>query len=147
MQRKRWRLWRPTTQGTWKRLLPSRIQLQLMLDLCFLISRVSIFIFLLHYNFCYSFKIRKPQRRRQEQNCLRFSACHQSVRMFMVWKKFQLSKKIEVIEKEKNDTVVRYAVREADIMRLKDEKEKYEKEVIFRFFFLLTFSSFFSFFE
>lgn len=65
----------------------------------------------------------------------------------MVWKKFQLSKKIEVIEKEKNDTVVRYAVREADIMRLKDEKEKYEKEVIFRFFFLLTFSSFFSFFE
>lgn len=39
-----------------------------------------------------------------------------------------LTKKMETIEKEKNDTVVRYAMREAEIMRLKDEKEKYEKE-------------------
>ncbi|KHN88291.1 hypothetical protein Tcan_13744 [Toxocara canis] len=40
----------------------------------------------------------------------------------------QLSKKCEVAEKEKNDAVVRYATREAEVMHLKSALEKIESE-------------------
>uniref|UniRef100_A0A0N5AE51 Shootin-1 n=1 Tax=Syphacia muris TaxID=451379 RepID=A0A0N5AE51_9BILA len=52
----------------------------------------------------------------------------------------QLTKKLEMAEKEKNDTVVRYAIREAEIMRLKSDNEKYSKEVLIGVFLFYYFS-------
>lgn len=43
----------------------------------------------------------------------------------------QLMKKMEAVEKEKNDAVCRYATREAQIMRLQKQIEELEEQVHF----------------
>lgn len=42
----------------------------------------------------------------------------------------QLTKKADVAEKEKNDAVIKYATREAEIMKMRSELQKKDQELV-----------------
>lgn len=49
---------------------------------------------------------------------------------------FQFQKKLEQAEKEKNNAVIKYATREAEILRLRNDCEKLKGKVLYFYFYV-----------